>query len=103
MAYSTVGGKVSNTSRVMRLFSSRFLSSFDRILSDIPSTSFDIPLNLLGPVASENKISSFHFPSRASKASRIDIMFLGHPPRVSIRVYVFVIHYYPGGKRFPAG
>jgi hypothetical protein len=41
-------------------------------------------LKRLGPDDKENKINSFHLPSKASSASLIERAVLGHPPLVSM-------------------
>jgi len=66
------GGKVSCTSRFTSLLPSSVFNSLDKVLSELPFTSFAIWLNLLGPDDKENKISSFHLPSSASSASLTD-------------------------------
>lgn len=50
----------------------KLFNSLDRVLSVIPFTSLEISLNRLGPLHSEYRISNFHLPSTASRASLIE-------------------------------
>src|SRR3546814_3790866 len=78
----------------MSLLASRFFSSLDRVLSVIPLTSLAICLKRLGPADRENRISSFHLPSSASRASRMDSMILGQLPLVSIVCFFVVLSHW---------
>src|SRR5690606_13689483 len=57
----------------------RLFNSLDNVLSMMPFTSLEICLNRFGPSDKENRISNFHLPSTASRASLIESIVFGQP------------------------
>lgn len=86
--YSTVGGNVSWTSRLMSLLASSAFNSLDSILSVMLPSSLDNWVKRLLPLDKESMINSFHLPSNASMASLIANTLFGHPSRVNIDLMI---------------
>ena len=76
--YSTLGGKVSNTVRLISWLASKSFNSFDKLLSVIPGISFTICLNRLSPKDKEIMIGSFQRPYNVSRASLTGVIHSAH-------------------------
>jgi len=91
MEYSTVGGNVSYTVRVMSLFISKSFSSLESALSVMLPTSFESSLNRFFPKDKATIIKTFHLPFNTSTASFTASMCFMHSAFVSFSIIFFAI------------